>query len=58
MSKAERFGLIVCACLFYLMIRFLIQCGESIQEIATTVDERVATLEAQVLELEVTCAKH
>lgn len=57
MTRAERFGLIVVACLFYLMIRFLIACGEAIQDVAHTVDTRVTALESQVIELELLCTK-
>lgn len=57
MTKPERLGLILLACLFYLMIRFLVACGDSLQEIAITMDDRVTQLEADVLDLTIQCKK-
>lgn len=57
MTQPERLGLILLACLFYLMIRFLVACGDSLQDIAITMDTRVTQLESDYLDLRLECQK-
>jgi len=52
MNKAERLGLVICACLFYIAIRFLVTCGDNIADIARMVDDRLTTLEEKVAHME------
>lgn len=57
MSKAERLVAVIVVCVFYLAIRFLSNVGESIEDIAFTLNDRVASLEDKITFLEAQCHK-
>ena len=52
LSVIDRTLLIVCAIIFYMLIRFLQQTQDDLSMLARTMDDRVARCEAAILRLE------